>query len=264
MARFCPLFSGSSGNAYLIGGADGNILVDIGVSAKKIENALKNIGVSPESIHTIFITHEHTDHVSGLRVFASRYGSRVCATEGTMRALYKAGHLQKIENIRCISYGEESMAAGITVKCFKTPHDSVQSCGYRITTPDGRKIGIATDIGVITEEVAGGIYGCDMVVLESNHDVRMLQNSSYPYHLKVRILSEKGHLSNDSCARELVKLVKNGTTRIILGHLSRENNFPELAYTTSLSELSVNGMKEKTDFLLKVAGVQNLEPVVVF
>lgn len=264
MARFCPLFSGSKGNSYYIGGAGGGILVDIGVSAKRTENALKNIGIEPKDISAIFITHEHSDHISGLRVFASRYKTPVFATAGTMRMLEESGHLLKVENLNVIKYSGEIGVAGMTVECFRTPHDSEQSCGYRITATDGRKLAIATDIGHISDDVYDGIHGCDLVVLESNHDVGMLKNGDYPYQLKRRILSDFGHLSNEVCADCLPELVESGATRFYLGHLSRENNFPELAYRTALCALEGAGMCENRDYILKVAQVENDSPMVVF
>ncbi len=144
-------------------------------------------------------------------------------------------------------------ANGIFVKPFRTSHDAAESCGYVIETPDGRKISVATDLGVMTSTVHNAICGSDLVLLESNHDIRMLENGPYPYPLKKRILSEKGHLSNDSCADEAVKLIESGTTRLILGHLSKENNFPELAYQTTYASLACAGAKEDSDYILKIA-----------
>lgn len=264
MARFSPLFSSSSGNSYFIGCASGNILVDIGMNAKRTTIALDEIGVDPTSIDAIFITHEHIDHVAGLRVFAAKHKTPIYATAGTLSALDKSGHLAKVENINQIGYGEDVTVGGISISAFETPHDCAQSCGYKIHMPDGRKIGIATDIGCMTDDVRTGLTGCDLIVLESNHDVGMLQNGDYPYQLKRRILSDIGHLSNDSCALELPQFVKNGTTRFILGHLSKENNVPLLAYQTAISALVMSGMREKSDFLLKVADTKNNDPVVVF
>jgi len=236
MSRFCPLFSSSSGNSYLIGDkSHGYVLVDAGVSARRLENSLRAIDVEPSEIKSIFITHEHRDHISGLRVFSSRYKTVVYATGGTLECLEDAGHLKGVIAEQMPDGGVS--VAGMNVFSFPTPHDSKQSCGYRIVTADGRKVGIATDIGIMTDEVRMGIIGCDLTVIESNHDTNMLCSGKYPYYLKQRILSEKGHLCNDRCADELPALVESGTTRIVLGHLSRENNKPELAVETSSKSL---------------------------
>ena len=170
--------------------------------------------------------------------------------------------LNKVE-AHCIGL-EGIEAAGMMVRPFPISHDCAEGYGYRIQMPDGRKVAVATDTGVMTEEVREAVTGCDLVVIESNHDVRMLQNGRYPYYLKRRILSQTGHLSNDACAEELASLVKSGTTRLILAHLSRENNVPELAYETAKSTLAAAGMREGMDFLLSVAPRVNDKNVMLF
>lgn len=254
MAKFCPLFSSSSGNSVYIGsGADG-VLIDVGMSAKQTDIALHNIGVDPDTIKAIFITHEHSDHVKGLRVFAQKHKIKIYATKGTAFYLDNYELTSAKGSLKCEVIGEDGIEAGsLFVKPFRTSHDARESCGYTVETSDGRKISLATDLGYVSETVHNAIIGSDLVMLESNHDVKMLENGPYPYQLKERILSKKGHLSNDACAEEAVKLIEGGTTRLFLGHLSKENNFPELAYQSTFAALSQADMQEDSDYILKVA-----------
>ncbi len=262
MARFSSLFSSSSGNCTYIGSSKGGVLVDAGVSAKQITLKLDCIGVSPADIGAIFVTHEHSDHVRGLRVFASKNNIPVYATQGTIKALEASNTANGSFEINPI---EESGVEcnGQLIVPFKTSHDSNQSCGYVVTTSDDRKIAIATDTGVVTDGMRSAVKGCDLILAESNHDVGMLRNSAYPYMLKRRILSEVGHLSNIDCSKFVTDLVQNGTTRVILGHLSKENNIPELAYQTSKSALDCVGAVQFKDYILKVAGGCEPELVVL-
>jgi len=263
MAFFCPLFSGSSGNCYYIGGTGGGILIDAGVSAKRIALAMTQMAINPNCITAIFITHEHSDHINGLKVFASRLGCEVYSSAGTLQKMYVRGHLSARFKAEVIdSNGIE--AAGMFVKPFATPHDSCDSIGFTVKTDDQKSIAIATDLGCITDEVRSSMQGSDLIVIESNHDVGMLKNGRYPHYLKKRILSEQGHLSNDCCAAELPGLVKTGTTRIFLAHLSRENNAPQLAYQTALTALRAAEMQEDIDFILDVAPVSLPQKVTIF
>ncbi len=256
MAKFCSLFSSSSGNCTYIGTEKSGILIDIGVSAKKTETALRDIGVDPASIGAVFVTHEHSDHIGGIKVFASKYGVNVYASRGTLEGMDDAGVFNgKFNAYEMPKNGYE--VGGIFVKPFKTPHDSRESTGYGVQTPDGKKISVATDMGMILPRVIDALSGSDLILLESNHDVGMLRNGPYPYFLKERILSDRGHLSNEVCADAAVCLLKSGTTRFVLGHLSRENNFPSLAYETTHSAMTMAGAKENSDYSLCVAGDNN-------
>ena len=254
MARFCSLFSSSSGNCSYAGTADGGILIDVGVSAKRTAETLDCIGVDIGSVGAIFVTHEHTDHIQGIRVLASKHNIPVYASAGTLEALADNGTLNGKFPANVIpDKGIE--VNGMFIRPFHTPHDSRESLGFTVEMSDGNRLAIATDIGTITDEVLSNITCCQLVMLESNHDVRMLQNNpNYTYALKRRILSDRGHLSNDMCAKTAADLIESGTTRLILGHLSKENNMPELAYQSTYSTLCARGMEEGSDYILRVAG----------
>ena len=257
MARFCPLFSGSSGNSYYIGSASSGILVDAGRTAKQLINMLDFCGIEISAVKAIFVTHEHSDHVKGLRVLASRYHLPVYSSFGTLSALDNMGCLNG--NFQSEVIDERGVeCSGVFIKPFHTSHDSAESVGYCIQTQDGRSVAISTDLGYMSDEVRGAISGIDLVVLESNHDIGMLNNGPYPYPLKKRILSATGHLSNLACADELCALAESGTMRFVLAHLSSENNTPELAYQTSLCSLTLAGLKLGTDFELCVAPKENI------
>lgn len=263
MARFCPLFSGSSGNSTYIGSARGGILIDAGVSAKRLTQALCDINVDASRVEAIFITHEHTDHISGLRVFANKHGIDVYASRGTLRALERKGVLDGRFKAREIT-DDGVEVNGMFVCPFHTSHDAAESVGYTVITADGRRASVATDTGYVTDETFSAIYGSELIMLESNHDVGMLCNGSYPYDTKRRILSKYGHLSNDSCAETITKLLDGGTTRFFLAHLSRENNMPVLAYEATRSAVTGTGAREGCDFLLSVVPDCGLRDVTVF
>ncbi len=253
MARFCSLFSSSSGNCTYIGGASGGILIDVGVSAKRTAGALCDIGVDICSIGAIFITHEHSDHVSGLRVFAGAHGIDVYTSGGTLQALEEKNILTGKYTV-CVIPHTGVEACGMLVTPFATSHDSNESVGYLVKTPDGRSIAVATDTGIVTDETMQAMLGSDLVMLESNHDVRMLESGPYPYFLKRRVLSNQGHLSNEVCAATAKTLLSSGTTRFVLGHLSKENNVPQLAYQTTNAAFCEVDAQEGLDFTLTVAG----------
>ncbi len=252
MARFCALFSGSSGNSTYIGSGDCGILVDAGVSAKQIINALENRDIDPRRIAGIFLTHEHIDHIRGLRVLSKRLGVPVFASVGTLNSIATGNFVEPGTPLIEIN-GASVEVGGLELQSFATSHDGAQPLGYRIATSDGRLLGIATDLGIVTEEVDKGLAGCDLVLLEANYDEGMLACSAYPYYLKRRIRSQLGHLSNVECAAELSTLAARGTTRLVLGHLSKENNHPDVARQTIYARLVMDGLKEQVDFMLQVA-----------
>ena len=256
MARFCSLYSGSSGNCIAVGCGGRYILIDAGRSAKKIKERLSEEEIDPCTVAGIFITHEHIDHIAGVRVLASALKVPVYATEGTAEFLQENGHAKNVD-LRLMPEDQVDMG-DMGVSCFATSHDAAESCGFRVECGDGRSISLATDTGVITPAIHGAIEGSDLVYLESNHDITMLYSGGYPYPLKKRIASDRGHLSNEACSAELPALARAGTTRFVLGHLSAENNLPILARQSAVQELGKSGIREGTDYLLAVAGLHGL------
>ncbi len=252
MAKICNLFSGSSGNCTYISAGGDSILVDAGMSCKQIITALEQRAFDPSALKAIFITHCHTDHVKGLRVLINKLNIPVYASKETLGALILEGTFKS--DCKYFDIEEDPVFdLDIEVEFFRTSHDCEGSGGYTFTFAGGEKLAVCTDLGYVSEEVRDAITGCKTVMIESNHDVGMLQNGMYPFQTKQRILSDEGHLSNVSCATELPNLVKNGTTQIILAHLSRDNNTPDLAEVTSKSVLMENCMREGIDYSLYVA-----------
>lgn len=262
MAKAVPLFSGSKGNSYYIGTASEGVLIDAGRSCKQIENAMQANGLSMKNIGAVFITHEHTDHCSALRVLAKKYNFDIYASEGTLDALAVGNKINSDANTYVIE--NEVSVGNMLIQRINTPHDAAESCCYRVVAADGKSALVATDMGVMLPTVRISAQKSDFVVIESNHDIQMLKNGIYPFYLKQRILSSKGHLSNVACAEELVNLVKGGTLRLMLGHLSEENNTPNLAFSTANSALESAGMKYKSDFTLDIAPSETNLTSVIF
>ena len=262
MAKFLSLFSGSSGNSTYIGDGESGRLIDAGRTAKQLAEALSAREIDPAGIGALFITHEHVDHGQGIRVFASKYNVPVYATEGTIKGLWQKGYVNEKTELHVMK--QEVQIGSLTVSSFATSHDTYEPCGYTVRTGDERKATVCTDTGILTDESKQALAGSDLVLLESNHELNMLLHGPYPYPLKMRVSGAKGHLSNDDCARELVKLVEGGTTRLFLGHLSRENNTPELAEQTALSAMQIAGMREGFDFTLGVCPPVNTKKAVIF
>ena len=221
------LASGSSGNCILVSEGDTHLLVDCGISCLRIKKALAELGLSPADLAGIFITHEHSDHICGLATLFKQFHLPVYATPGTARQLaYRIAFLEEV--LRPVPAGESVVVGDITVVSFPTSHDAAESVGYTFTA-DGRKAAVVTDLGVVTSRVTEAIQGSHLLVAEANHDPDMLRTGPYPYYLKERILSNQGHLSNAACADLCVTC---GAQRVILAHLSAENNSPSLARKT--------------------------------
>lgn len=236
--KICSIASGSSGNCIYIGGNDTNILIDVGISGKKIENGLKEINISPQNIDGILITHEHSDHVKGLGVMSRRYGIPIYATKATWNELMNTSSLGKIDDElhNVIIPNEDFSIKEFTIHPFNSYHDAIDPVCYTIQN-GYKKISVATDLGCYDEYIMEKLQGSNILFIEANHDVNMLQVGKYPYFLKRRILSDIGHLSNEMSGKLVTNLYHKKLTHIILGHLSKENNYPELAYESVKMEI---------------------------
>ena len=248
----CPLFSGSSGNSIYISCGGVSLLVDVGMSAARIEGQLREIGVDIRDIDAILVTHEHVDHVRGLGVLCRKYGLPVYANEGTWDGILLRESGIPLRCVRTFYTGEDFYIGRINVHPFPIPHDAKEPVGYAFECR-GLRCAVATDLGHLSETWLGAISGCQALVLEANHDVEMVGRGPYPAHLKRRILGQKGHLNNEDCAKALVRLVKEGTQAVFLSHLSQDNNLPELAYSTVCSALFDAGYEAGVDVRVSVS-----------
>lgn len=240
MTTLHTLASGSSGNALVISCGETHLLVDAGISCRRITAGLRELGLAPEDLSAVLITHTHADHVSGLQTLLKRTACPICAGERVCRELaYRyAGieaRLYPLPLCRPEALGDAEVTA------FPTSHDAPGSCGFRLDTAAG-SIGILTDSGFVTGEAAEILPGVDLAVLEANHDIETLRSGPYPFYLKQRILGEQGHLCNEDAARFAVTLAESGTAELILAHLSRENNTPAMALRAVETALSAAGL----------------------
>lgn len=236
--RTISLYSGSVGNAFVIQTEQGAILIDAGKNAKRLCTALTEVKIAPEEIRAIFITHEHKDHISALPVFLKKHPIPVHIQAASA---YRFANDPVVAPLLCPHppiFSET--VCGLTVTSFPTPHDSRASVGYRIGIGSSYEIGYATDIGYVSREVENGLMGCTTVILESNHDFDMLMDGPYPYDLKQRILSRRGHLSNTDSAEFAARLCDCGAKQLMLAHLSQENNTPEAAYDACISSIGTD------------------------
>ena len=236
--KFFSLSSGSSGNSLYIGSEGCNLLIDAGISAKRICEGLSAHFIQPESLDAVLITHEHADHIGGLAVFTKKYRIPVYATAGTIGAISKMKSFEKApsELFRRIRHGDSLTFGDMTVSVCSISHDASEPVAFSVT--DGtKKIGMATDLGCITPEIVRHLSDSDLLFLESNYDRYMLLAGIYPYPLKQRIMGERGHLSNEDSARLVSHVLHERMKYIVLAHISKENNVPDLALLTMKNEL---------------------------
>ncbi len=251
--QFCTLFSGSSGNAVFLGTDEGALLVDCGMSGRQVLEAMQAAGLNPGDLKAMLITHEHSDHVRGAGIVSRKLGIPIYATEGTWTGMENAlGPIPARDRV-VITAGESFFAGGMEVAAFSIPHDANDPVGYRFFLRR-HSVAVATDLGYFAPGVCDAISGAELVLLESNHDPDLLKhNPHYPARLKSRILGQKGHLSNEAGADAAVTLANSGAKHLLLGHLSSENNTPDMAYRTTHAALTAAGVRVGEDVTLHVA-----------
>lgn len=238
--ELCSIASGSSGNCIYVGTDNCHLLVDAGISGKRIEAGLNSIDLKTKEMQGILVTHEHTDHIHGLGVLARRYAIPMYATAGTIDAILHTKSVGKIdEKLFCeVHAGEKFVIGDMTIEPIAISHDAAEPVAYKFRQQD-KSMAVMTDLGIYDEKIIEKLKNLDVLFLESNHDVHMLQVGAYPYLLKQRILGDRGHLSNELCGRLLGEVLHDDMKYIFLGHLSKENNYPELAYETVRVEVSM-------------------------
>lgn len=253
--RFSSIASGSSGNCIYIGSDTCNILIDDGISAKRTQEGLYGLGIKPEELDAVFVTHEHSDHIQGLGVLSRKYGIPIYATQGTIEGIKSASSLGKIDDalFNVIKADEKTYVKDLCIYPMRISHDANEPVAYRVLS-EGKKISVITDLGTYDEYTVDCLKNSDIIMAEANHDIRMLQVGPYPYYLKQRILSDRGHLSNENSGRLVSSILNDNVKAIYLGHLSKENNIPELAYETVRLEIEASDNKyHGNDFKITVA-----------
>ncbi len=257
---FTLLGSGSSGNATLVSDGETHILVDVGLSGRETAKRLRECGIEPDRISAIVVSHEHGDHCRGVGPFAKDLDIPVFMTEGTRTA---SGMILDSKKHRSISSGECFNVKGLLFTCFSVPHDSADPLGF-VIEKDGVKIGIALDLGFLSNLVLERLKGCAGIILESNHDVQMLKVGPYPWALKQRVMSRRGHLSNDSVAQFLENDFDGQAAHVVLAHLSKKNNLPELALLSAQRALEGRSSLLNLQTKLELAHAEKISKVYRF
>ena len=252
---FFSVASGSSGNCICLGSDQCHVMIDAGISGKRIEEGLNTYDYTTSDMDGVLITHEHSDHIQGLGVVARKYGLPIYATKGTADAILQSSSVGKIDPslFHVIEAGKTFFIGNLEIYPMSISHDAADPVAYLVS--DGRhRVGIVTDLGYYDADIVSHMEGLDALLLEANHDIHMLQVGAYPYPLKQRILGERGHLSNETSGQLLGQILHDGMQHILLGHLSKENNYDELAYETVRLEISLGDNPYRgTDFPIEVA-----------
>ncbi len=253
--RLCSIASGSSGNCIYVGSDNTHVLVDAGISGKRIEAGLNSLDLTGRDIQAIMVTHEHADHIQGLGVLARRYQIPLYMTGGTADVLMRTNAIGRIPEglIHEITEDSDFAVGDLMVHSFTIPHDAAQPVGFRFSN-GGKTVGIATDLGKYSDYIVENLENLDAILLESNHDVNMLLVGRYPYPLKQRILGDRGHLSNENAGRLLGRILHDNMKTVFLGHLSQENNYEQLAFETVCQEVTMGDNPYKaSDFAISIA-----------
>lgn len=262
--RLCSIASGSSGNCIYVGTDTTHLLVDAGISGKRTECGLRELNLSLRDIDGVLITHEHSDHISGLGVISRKYGIPIYGSAGTIEAIRRSSSVGKVDEglYRVIQADDKFTIQDLTVHPMRISHDAQQPLAYHFSY-GRKKVGIITDLGTYDEYTLANLRGLDAVLLEANHDINMLQVGPYPYYLKQRILGERGHLSNEMSGRLLSCILHDHMKKIVLGHLSKENNLAELAYETVRVEIAMGDSPyRENDFPISVAKRSEVSEVI--
>lgn len=252
MFKFCSLYSGSSGNSLFVETPHTKILIDAGESAKKIESALNSIEVDVQELDAILVTHEHSDHIKGLGTLSKKFQVPIYANSKTWQAMPEVEAKVQEENQNIFHVNENFNIGDLKILPFSIPHDAADPCGFNICY-NNEKISIATDIGHMDSKIIKNLEGSSFILLEANYDPNVLKCSRYPYYLKQRIAGPNGHLSNEAAGKTISYLLNSGLKNVMLGHLSKENNFPELAYKTVVEELCASSNFNENNIKIGVA-----------
>jgi len=252
--HFCTIASGSSGNCIFVGSDSTRILIDAGLSGKRIETGLTSVGIQPDSLDALFVTHEHSDHIQGIGILSRRFDLPVYATPGTWQAMEQYSAIGKIHpRNKLLAYSDERIVLNdLCINPFSIPHDAAEPVGYTIES-EGRKVAVATDIGKPTPLIERNLADCDILLIESNHDLDLLENGPYPAQLKRRIRGDFGHLSNVAAGQLITRIHNPRLACVFLGHLSEENNRPAVAFDTVRDILHANGIDTTNGTRLIVA-----------
>ncbi len=264
--ELCSIASGSSGNCICVGSDDSHLLIDAGISGRRIEEGLHQLDLKCEELKGVLVTHEHIDHIAGLGVLARRYGLPIYATAGTKEAILRVKSLGKVDEslFRVVEPEVDFVIGDLTVEPIAISHDAAEPVAYRIRHGE-KSAAVITDLGTYDDELVAKLQDLDVLLLEANHDVNMLQVGPYPYPLKQRILGDRGHLSNERSGHLLGQLLHDGFKAAVLGHLSKENNYAKLAYeTVRLEILNGDNPYRGDDFPVYVAKRDTLSERICF